>query len=355
MNKITVAQAFTVCAQAGHVLIDIRTAIECSQAMPKEAIHVDMDEMVSYAHKQFSNQHNYYLICATGNRSKLTTQQLMDLGFVNVYDVIDGFKQWQKLNLPTKQLKIATQNLRYHRHYQLAGFGQAGQNKLNKAHVLLIGVGGLGSPSALYLAAAGVAEITLVDDDVVQLSNLQRQIIHNTTTLDKLKVDSAKLQLNALNPDVKVNAIARRLTRDNAAQLIAQADIIIDGSDNLASRYLVNDMCVRYKKPLIYAAVYQYEAQISVFDLRHENSACLKCLFPPSEGLEPENCSTIGVLGVVPGLAGIIQATEAIKIIVDIGQTLQNKLLICNLLDNSFRTIKFHKQENCVHNQSSMR
>jgi len=212
---------------------------------------------------------------------------------------------------------------------------------------LLIGAGGLGSSSALYLAAAGVGKITIIDDDVVSLSNLQRQILHTTDSIGSLKVDSAKHQLAALNPEIKIKTLAKRLNQDNADDLISQADIIIDGSDNLETRYLVNDLCLKYKKPLVYAAVYQYEAQISTFDFRTKDSPCLRCLFPKTKGFEPANCSTEGVLGVVPGLAGVMQATEALKLITGVGEVLTQKLLVIDLLGNSFRSIKYSVDVQC--------
>jgi molybdopterin/thiamine biosynthesis adenylyltransferase len=211
----------------------------------------------------------------------------------------------------------------------------------------MIGAGGLGSSSAQYLVAAGVGQLTIIDDDSVELSNLQRQVIHSTKSIGMFKVESAYQQLNALNPEIKINALATRLNQDNVDQLIKNCDLVIDGSDNLTTRYLVNDACLQYKKPLVYAAVYQYEAQISVFTFKDSNSPCLRCLFPETTGFEPDNCSTVGVLGVVPGLAGIIQASEAIKIMSNVGEVLDSKLLICDLLDNSFRTIKYKKDPHC--------
>lgn len=348
-KQVTVSQANIACRQSLHTLIDVRTALECSKSMPLNAINIPLDDLNNLALEKLNKDGHYYVICQIGIRSKVAVEYLTHLGFKNIYDVKKGFSQWQYKELPTQAFNIDNHSLRYNRHHQLQGFGKQGQDKLNNAHVLLIGAGGLGSPSALYLAAAGVGQITIIDDDTVQLSNLQRQVIHTTKSLDKLKVESAKSQLTALNPEIKVNAIPQRLNYDNAESLISVVDVVIDGTDNLETRYLVNDICVKYKKPLVYAAVYQYEAQISVFDLRKSDSPCLRCLFPQTQGFEPENCSTIGVLGVVPGLAGIMQATETIKIIVGIGKTLQNKLLICNLLGNSFKTINYKKSKSCQH------
>ncbi len=350
INSVTAAQAYHSCNKVeNHTIIDVRTLEECARGTPKNAINIALENINQLAEQQLDKNHHYYFICQIGIRSKLACQQMLSLGFNNVYDVDNGFNEWQSQNLPTITPKTNQRDLRYSRHHKLSGFGRTAQKKLSSAHVVIIGAGGLGSPSALYLAAAGVGIITIVDDDLVQLSNLQRQILHTTKAIGSPKVESAKNQLSALNPDITINPINQKLNLENSEHLIRQADVIIDGTDNLSTRYIVNDTCVKYKKPLIYAAVYEYEAQISVFDLRTTNSPCLRCLFPQSDGFEPENCSTVGVLGVVPGFAGILQATEAIKIITKIGEPLTNKLLVCDLLDNSFRKIKYIPDNQCNH------
>jgi len=249
--------------------------------------------------------------------------------------------------LPIDYPKVNDNDVRYARHHQLSGFGRQAQNKLLDSHVLLIGSGGLGSSAAMYLVAAGVGQLTIIDPDVVELSNLQRQIIHENESIGSLKVNSAKKRLIGLNPNIKVNAIAEKIHDDNAYDLIKSADVVIDGSDNLKTRYLINKVCLSLSKPLVYAAVYQYESQLSVFDFRDKNSACLCCLFPETKGFEPANCSTEGVLGVVPGLAGIMQASETIKLITNVGEILQNRLLIMDLSDNSSRQIKYSKSPQC--------
>ncbi len=347
--SVTVKQAFKDCQDSQkYTLIDIRNATERQDGTPKNSIAIAADNLLHYAKDTFKKNHTYYIICQKGVSSLAAVNLLIANGMTNAINVDKGFEHWQECQLPVAQATVSAHDLRYSRHHQLQGFGKEAQDKLTKAHVLLIGAGGLSSSCALYLAATGVGTLSIIDDDVVQLSNLQRQIIHTTASIDALKVDSAKSRMQAINPEITIHAIAKKLTETNAQQLIAKADVIIDGTDNLKTRYLVNDICVKLKKPLIYAAVYQYEAQISVFDLRLESSPCLRCLFPYTKGFEPENCSTQGVLGVVPGLAGILQASEAIKLITHVGQTLQSTLLICNLLDNSFRTIQYKKDSNCT-------
>ncbi len=347
--SVTVGQAFKDCQDSNkNVLIDIRSPAERQGGIPPNSLAIEANNLLNYAKENFKKSHTYYIICQKGISSETAVDLLMTNGMTNSLNVEKGFEHWQQCKLPVEIPTITTHDLRYSRHYQLQGFGKQAQDKLSGAHVLLVGVGGLGSSSALYLAAAGVGTITIIDDDIVQLSNLQRQIIHTTVSIDTLKVNSAKERMQAINPEISIQTITQRLDTNNAEQLIAQADVVIDGTDNLSTRYLVNDLCVKLKKVLIYAAVYQFEAQISVFDMRDESSPCLRCLFPFTEGFEPENCSTQGVLGVVPGYAGILQASEAIKIIAQVGKTLQNKLLISNLLDNSFRTINYKKDKNCT-------
>ncbi len=346
--KCTVKQAYQNCHNNEYnTLLDVRTACEWANGIPVGAKCLELSDIKNLAETSLSKEQCYYLICQTSQRSALAIEQLKNRGFSNLYHVADGYQEWLKQGLPIETPIIDNADLRYQRHYQLKGFGRQAQDKLNNAHVLLVGAGGLGSPVALYLAAAGVGQITIVDDDIVSLSNLQRQILHSTDSIGSLKVDSAQKQLSKLNPEIKVNAIAQRLNPNNAQTLIANVDLVIDGSDNLATRYLVNDICLQHKKPLVYAAVYQYEAQITTFDFTDNNSPCLRCLFPQAQGFEPANCSTEGVLGVVPGLAGIIQATEAIKLITDVGEVLDQKLLIIDLLDNSFRSIKYSKDSDC--------
>ena len=346
--SVTVNKALKDCQDSKqHLLIDIRSPAERQKGIPQDSLAIQANNLLNYAKENFQKDHTYYIICQKGISSATAVDLLMANGISNSFNVEKGFEYWQECKLPFEIPAITPHDMRYSRHYQLQGFGKQAQEKLSNAHVLLIGAGGLGSSSALYLAAAGVGTLTIIDNDVVQLSNLQRQIIHTTDSIDTLKVDSAKSRMQAINPEITIQAIAEKLNSNNAEQLITQADVIIDGTDNLKTRYLVNDFCIKHKKPLVYAAVYQFEAQISVFDMRLESSPCLRCLFPLTEGFEPANCSTEGVLGVVPGFAGILQASETIKLITQVGQTLQSKLLISNLLDNSYRTIKYKKDQNC--------
>ncbi len=236
--------------------------------------------------------------------------------------------------------------VRYSRHILLPQVGEAGQRALKKSRVLLIGAGGLGSPAALYLAAAGVGTLGLVEFDTVDLSNLQRQILHGTTGIGTLKIDSARDRLHDINPNVAIEPYATRLTSQNALEIARDYDLIVDGTDNFATRYLVNDTSVLLGIPNVYGSVYRFEGQASVFGA--PQGPCYRCLFrdPPPSDLVP-SCAEGGVLGVVPGLVGTIQATEAIKIILGLGETLAGKLLTIDAITMSFRTLSIQRDPEC--------
>jgi sulfur-carrier protein adenylyltransferase/sulfurtransferase len=235
---------------------------------------------------------------------------------------------------------------RYSRHLLIPEVGLEGQKKLKAASVLVIGTGGLGSPVALYLAAAGIGRIGLVDFDVVDFSNLQRQVIHGQSTLGQLKVESAKARMLDINPDIQVDTYNKPFTSENAFQIAEPYDVIIDGTDNFPTRYLTNDLAVLTGKPNVYGSIFRFDGQVSVFDAKE--GPCYRCLFPepPPPGLVP-SCAEGGVLGILPGTIGTLQATEAIKLILGIGETLVGKLLLYNALDMSFDFVKLRKNPNC--------
>jgi molybdopterin/thiamine biosynthesis adenylyltransferase/rhodanese-related sulfurtransferase len=236
--------------------------------------------------------------------------------------------------------------LRYSRHLLIPEVGLEGQRKLKSSSVLVIGTGGLGSPVALYLAAAGIGQIGLVDYDVVDFSNLQRQVIHGTSNLGKLKVESARQRMLDINPDIQVTVYNEPFTSENAMRIAADYEILIDGTDNFPTRYLVNDLCVLTGKANVYGSIFRFEGQVSVFDARR--GPCYRCLFPepPPPGLVP-SCAEGGVLGVLPGTIGTLQATEALKLILGIGEPLIGKLMLYNALDMSFDFVKLRKNPNC--------
>ncbi|MCC6546808.1 molybdopterin-synthase adenylyltransferase MoeB [Candidatus Sumerlaeota bacterium] len=241
---------------------------------------------------------------------------------------------------------------RYARHIILPQIGGKGQRRLLDSRVFVVGAGGLGSPILLYLAAAGVGTIDVIDSDRVDLSNLQRQIIHDTARIGQPKVESARAAIGALNPDVKLNVLRERLTRDNALSLMRDAQVVLDGSDNFATRYLVNDACWFLKKPLVSGAMLRFEGQVTVFPMDGgADSPCYRCLFPepPPADLIP-TCQEAGVLGVLPGVIGSLQATEAVKLLLGIGNSLVGRLLVYDALDMTFRTIKLHRDKHCALN-----
>ena len=249
--------------------------------------------------------------------------------------------------VPFSGVSLTPQELvRYSRHIGLSDVGEDGQRRLKRASVLIVGAGGLGSPAALYLAAAGVGRIGIVDFDTVDLSNLQRQLLHDTDRVGERKTDSASARLSAINPLVRVETIDEELSAANALDVIAAYDMVIDGTDNFKTRYLTNDACVLLGKPNIYGSVLRFEGQASVFAT--PEGPCYRCLFPepPPPGLVP-SCAEAGVLGVLPGLVGTIQATEAIKIILGIGDTLAGRLLLVDALAMSFRTIRLRRDPDC--------
>lgn len=235
---------------------------------------------------------------------------------------------------------------RYSRHLVLPGVGLAGQERLKRARVLLVGAGGLGSPVALYLAAAGVGTLGIADNDTVALSNLQRQVLHRTNDIDVPKVTSAVNTLGAVNPLVRVTPIPTRLTAANAREVIAAYDVVVDGTDNFPARYLLNDACALLGKPLVFGSIYRFEGQVAVFDAR--SGPCYRCLFPePPPSSSVPTCAEGGVLGVVPGLVGMIQATETLKLLLDIGETLIGRLVLIDALRLQFREARITKTPDC--------
>ena len=240
------------------------------------------------------------------------------------------------------------QLIHYSRQIMLPHFGVEAQQKLHDSHVIVIGVGGLGSPAAMYLAASGIGSLTLVDFDHVDNSNLQRQIVHNTSSIGDSKVSSAKKTLQAINPEVGVDCVDTRLSADELAALIKNCDCVIDATDNFNTRFMINQACVQQRVPLVSAAAIQYQGQISVFDLRSEDSPCYACLYPDTGAEENTNCSDNGILAPVVGILGSMQALETIKLICDIGETLQNRLMILDALSMQWRTMRLKKDEHCA-------
>ncbi len=295
------------------------------------------------------------IYCAGGVRSALAARNLQEMGYTNVISLVGGFNGWKNAGLDFKVPQVLTpeQRLRYSRHTLLSEVGEAGQLKLLAARVLLIGAGGLGSPAALYLAAAGVGTLGIVDFDTVDVSNLQRQVLHGNKDVGRAKVDSAADRLRDLNPDVKVVPFRTGINSENALEIIRNFDIVINGSDNFPTRYLINDACQFLKKPLVDGSIFMFEGQATVYqpavpELGIEGGPCYRCLYPdPPPPGEVPSCSEAGVLGVLPGIVGSMQAVEAIKLILGVGEPLIGRLLMVDTLDMSFRTLKVRRNPAC--------
>jgi sulfur-carrier protein adenylyltransferase/sulfurtransferase len=287
--------------------------------------------------------------CAGGVRSLIAAQTLKEMGYENVVSMSGGYTAWKNAGHKWVADRQFTQEqiTRYARHFTLPEVGEKGQAKLLEGKVLCIGAGGLGSPVAFYLAAAGVGTIGIIDNDVVDMSNLQRQILHTNDRVGMPKVESAQKTLNALNPDVKVIPINERLSSENVMRIIKDYDIVINGCDNFPTRYLINDACVMAKKPLVDGSIFQFEGQATVF--YPDRGPCYRCLFPepPPPGAAP-SCAEAGVLGVLPGLVGCVQALEAMKLILGAGRPLIGRMMHFDTLSSEVRVLKLRRDPNCL-------
>ncbi len=295
--------------------------------------------------------------CAGGTRSALAAKTLAELGYTNVETANPGFVRWKDLGYPieTPPQLTEAQRDRYSRHLLLPEVGEVGQSKLLKAKVLLIGAGGLGAPASLYLAAAGVGTLGLVDADTVDASNLQRQVIHATSRVGMSKVDSAETVLKDLNPDVKVVGYKERIVSSNIERIFGDYDVIVDGTDNFPTRYLVNDASVFLGKPVVHGSIFRFDGQLTTFvpesaakKLGIAAGPCYRCLYPepPPPHLAP-SCQEAGVLGILPGVVGLLQATEAIKLILGRGEPLVGRLLTYDSLKMKFRELKLRRNPEC--------
>jgi len=332
------------------LLIDVREADEFEQGhvpgaqfIPRGFLELRIENLTTDRSKPV------YLICAGGARSAFAAKSLKEMGFGEAVSVAGGFKAWKDKGYDVRIPKTLSsdQMKRYSRHVLIPEVGIEGQMKLLDAKVLLIGAGGLGSPSAYYLAAAGIGTIGIVDDDTVDVSNLQRQILHTTERVGVPKVESAMETLHGLNPDVRVIPHKLRITSENVMDIVSNYDVVIDGCDNFGTRYLVNDACVLLNKPNIYASIYRFEGQATTF-IPHDGP-CYRCLYPdPTPPELAPSCQEAGVLGVLPGVMGLIQATEAVKIILGTGGLLVNRLLTYDALSMKFREMKIRRDHDCA-------
>ena len=332
------------------LLLDVRELHEWHEGHIPGAVHIPRGSLESQAEQVLPDRSEPVVVyCAGGSRSAFAAKTLGDMGYATVYNLAGGYTDWKRNGFPTVLPRSLdeTKRTRYSRHLLIPEVGEAGQIRLLDSRMLLIGAGGLGSPASLYLGAAGVGTLSIVDDDVVDATNLQRQIVHSTERLGEPKADSAKRTIEALNPDVQVNVYRERLTSDNVDRILAEGwDVIVDGADNFPTRYLLNDASVWHGIPIVHGSIFRFEGQVTVF--KPHEGPCYRCLFPqpPPPELAP-SCAEGGVLGVLPGIVGSLQASEAIKLVLGIGEPLIGRLLLFDALAPSFTEVKLRRDPAC--------
>ena len=353
VQQITPRQAQQL-VQSGAALVDVREEHEYAMGMAQGAVGIPRAELERDPARHFPDRSRpIVLICQAGGRSMLAAEILQRVGYMQVSSVRGGMNQWGAVGLPMGAPAADVDrdfHDRYSRHLLLPQVGARGQRRLEAASVFVLGAGGLGSPAAFYLAAAGVGHLRLVDHDTVERSNLQRQILHTDADVGMAKVDSAEVRLSALNPRVRIEGVRERLDAGNVERLLDGVDLVIDGADNFPARYLLNDACVKLGIPLVYGAVHRFEGQASVFDAgRWRGQApCYRCLFPePPPPEAAPNCAEAGVLGVLPGVVGMLQATEAIKLLLGVGEPLRGRLLHFDALGMRFRETRLAADPDC--------
>ena len=341
--------------QGEALFVDVREQDEWDEGVVPGAIHVPRGQLESRIEGLVPDHgRELVLYCSGGSRSAFAAKALQELGYEQVVSLAGGFTDWKRNGFPVETPRSLTpdQRRRYSRHVLIPEVGEAGQERLLGARILLIGAGGLGSPASLYLAAAGVGTLGIVDADVVDDSNLQRQIVHSTETLGEPKVLSAKRTIEALNPDVTVRTYEERLTSENVERILGPDsdgrgwDVIVDGADNFPTRYLVNDASVWHGIPVVHGSIYRFEGQVTVF--HPGEGPCYRCLFPapPPPELAP-SCAEGGVLGVLPGIVGSLQANEALKLALGIGETLVGRLLLLDALGTTVDEVAVQRDPGC--------
>lgn len=337
-------------------IIDIRERDEFAQGHIPEAVLLPRGFLeLQIERVQTDRVRPIVLYCAAGIRSVLAARNLREMGYDNVASLITGFSGWKNAGLPFRVPKLLDdeQRIRYSRHILLDEVGEAGQIKLLNSKALLVGAGGLGSPAAMYLAAAGVGTLGIVDFDVVDVSNLQRQLLHGTKDVGRPKVESAAERLHDINPEVKVITYREPITSANALDIVKGYDVVINGSDNFPTRYLVNDACQFLKKTLVDGSIFMFEGQVTVYqpsipERGIKGGPCYRCLYPdPPPPGEVPSCSEAGVLGVLPGIVGSLQALEAIKLFLGVGEPLIGRLLLVDTLEMEFRTLNVPRNAGC--------
>jgi len=336
----------------GAILIDVREPDEVAQGSPEDALRIVRGFLELKIEKEVPDFDTPLLVmCAGGLRSLFAAENLTQMGYNDVKSVAGGFNGWKNHGLPVDVPEMLgdLDRERYGRHLLVPEVGEKGQLKLLKSKVLMIGAGGLGSPAAYYLAAAGVGTLGIVDDDVVDRSNLQRQILHTDKNVGKPKVDSARETLSALNPDIIIETYQERITSKNVDEIFSKYDVVVDGTDNFPTRYLINDACVKHGIPNVHGSIFRFEGQVSVFAPKGKNPGpCYRCLYPepPPPELAP-SCAEAGVLGILPGVVGVLEAVETVKILLGIGEPLIGKLLTYDALKVRFETLNLARNKNC--------
>ncbi|MGA9077751.1 MAG: molybdopterin-synthase adenylyltransferase MoeB [Acidimicrobiales bacterium] len=334
---------------ADTVMLDVREAEEYAQGAIAGAVHLPRGSLELEVEGRIPDKSKPVVVyCAGGIRSAFAAKTLAELGYSDVASMAGGFNRWKDEGHPWSTPRVLSdeQRNRYQRHLLLPEIGPSGQQKLLDSKVLVLGAGGLGSPASIYLAAAGVGTIGILDMDVVDWSNLQRQILHNSDRIGERKVESARKTLTALNPDVNVITHDVRLGADNVVEIMSGYDLVVDATDNFPSRYLVNDAALLTKTPVVHGSIFRFEGQATVF--QPYVGPCYRCLFPEPPPAEfAPSCSEAGVLGVLPGIIGSIQAVEAIKLLVGIGEPLVGRLLAYDALAEEFRSFSFRRDPAC--------
>lgn len=349
-GAISVTVDDTIGTRHSDVFVDIREDHELSSGIIPSAVIIPRGRLeIDYEAHRLHSASRVIIYCASGTRSLLAVHSLRSIGFHQAYSLSGGFSAWvgSAGSVEPYRALTADEKVRYARQIQMPEIGLRGQLRLQGAHIAVVGAGGLGSPAAIYLAAAGIGTLSLIDDDVVDLSNLHRQILHRTAGIGKSKVGSAKEFLGQLNPQIRLVPHECRVNADNVDHLLSDADIIIDGSDNLETRALLNTASQRLQKPLIYGAVERFRGQISVFGL--PDGPCYRCVYPQDPPASISlNCADAGVLGVLPGIVGSFQAAEALKLILGAGEPLAAKILNIDLENNVCRTLSVRRRHDCA-------
>jgi sulfur-carrier protein adenylyltransferase/sulfurtransferase len=351
IKQIDIDEARRMLEQPGTVLVDVRESDEWRQGHIPQAVGIPRGFLeLRIEEKVPDHKTPVILQCASGTRSLLAARSLRELGYENVYNLTGGFNSWKDRGLPfTAERNFTAEELtRYSRHFVIPEVGEKGQAKLLDSKVLILGTGALGSPSSLYLAAAGVGTIGLVDFDVVDMSNLQRQIIHTVDRVGTLKTESAQKQINAINPGVKVVRHDVRLSSENVMEIIGGYDVVVNCGDNFPTRYLINDACVFARKPLVDGAIFRFEGNATVF-YPAAGGPCYRCLYPePAPPDMAPSCAEAGVLGALPGVIGSIEALEAIKLLLGAGKPLIGRMVYFDTLSSEYvRVLKIRRNQEC--------